>query len=83
MTTTELNADIGAGANRTGAYLAFLQFVFALGWTTYVIYLPKLAAEVGIATSAVILVLMLDQPTKNQKTPENTGLFSLFRPRFL
>ena len=61
MTTTELNADIGAGANRTGAYLAFLQFVFALGWTTYVIYLPKLAAEVGIAPSAVILVLMLDQ----------------------
>jgi len=61
MTTTELKADIGAGANRTGAYLAFLQFVFALGWTTYVIYLPKLAAEVGIAPSAVILVLMLDQ----------------------
>ena len=61
MTATELNADIGAGANRTGAYLAFLQFVFALGWTTYVIYLPKLAAEVGIAPSAVILVLMLDQ----------------------
>src|SRR5215510_15495469 len=61
MTTTELKADIGAGGNRTGAYLAFLQFVFALGWTTYVIYLPKLAAEVGIAPTAVILILMLDQ----------------------
>jgi Na+/melibiose symporter-like transporter len=61
MTTTELKADIGASANRTGAYLAFLQFVFALGWTTYVIYLPKLAAEVGVAPSAVILVLMMDQ----------------------
>jgi len=61
MTTTELNADIGASANRAGAYLAFLQLVFALGWTTYVIYLPKLAAEVGIAPDAVILILMLDQ----------------------
>jgi hypothetical protein len=50
-----------ASANRTGVYLAFLQLVFTLGWTTYVIYLPKLAAEVGIAPSAVILILMLDQ----------------------
>jgi hypothetical protein len=48
-------------ANRTGVYLAVLQLVFTLGWTTYVIYLPKLAAQVGIAPSAVILVLMLDQ----------------------
>ena len=38
-----------------------LQLVFTLGWTTYVIYLPKLAASVGIAPSAVILILMLDQ----------------------
>lgn len=51
----------GAGTNRTGVYLAVLQLVFTLGWTTYVIYLPKLAAEVGIAPSAVILILMLDQ----------------------
>jgi Major Facilitator Superfamily len=50
-----------AGANRTGVYLAILQFVFTLGWTTYVIYLPKLAADVGIAPTAVILILMLDQ----------------------
>jgi hypothetical protein len=35
--------------------------VFTLGWTTYVIYLPKLAADVGIAPTAVILILMLDQ----------------------
>ena len=35
--------------------------MFTLGWTTYVIYLPKLAADVGIAPSAVILILMLDQ----------------------
>jgi hypothetical protein len=50
-----------ASTNRTGIYLAVLQLVFTLGWTTYVIYLPKLAAEVGIAPSAVILILMLDQ----------------------
>src|SRR5438552_1879467 len=62
MTTTELKAEAGATAvNRTGVYLAVLQLVFTLGWTTYVIYLPKLAAEVGIAPSAVILLLMLDQ----------------------
>jgi Major Facilitator Superfamily len=61
MTTTELDAEIGTSANRTGLYLAILQLVFTLGWTTYVIYLPKLAAQVGIAPSAVILILMLDQ----------------------
>src|ERR1700730_568662 len=61
MTTTELTADIRATGNRTGLYLAFLQLVFTLGWTTYVIYLPKLAAEVGIAPTAVIWLLMLDQ----------------------
>jgi MFS family permease len=60
MATTQLSAGTGA-ANRTGLYLAVLQLAFALGWTTYVIYLPKLAAEVGIAPSAVILILMLDQ----------------------
>ena len=49
MTTTEIAADTSAGANRTGVYLAVLQLVFTLGWTTYVIYLPKLAAQVGIA----------------------------------
>jgi MFS family permease len=60
MTTTQLSANTGT-ANRTGLYLAALHLVFTLGWTTYVIYLPKLAAEVGIAPSAVILILMLDQ----------------------
>jgi len=61
MTAIAKKAD--ASANRTGVYLAVLQLVFALGWTTYVIYLPKLAASVGIAPSAVILILilMLDQ----------------------
>ena len=61
MTTTEVNVDISASPNRTGIYLAVLQLVFTLGWTTYVIYLPKLAAQVGMAPTAVILILMLDQ----------------------
>jgi hypothetical protein len=61
MTTTGLAADSSAGANRTGVYLAVLQLVFTLGWTTYVIYLPKLCANVGIAPAYVILILMLDQ----------------------
>src|SRR5262245_62019564 len=62
MTTTELKAEAAStSANRTGVYLAVLQLVFTLGWTTYVIYLPKLAASVGIAPGAVILILMLDQ----------------------
>jgi hypothetical protein len=44
-----------------GVYLAILQLVFTLGWTVYAIYLPRLAAQVGIAPAAVILILMLDQ----------------------
>ncbi|MBR0717459.1 MFS transporter [Bradyrhizobium liaoningense] len=61
MTTAQASADASVSASRTGLYLAVLQLVFTLGWTTYVIYLPKLAAEVGIAPTAVILILMLDQ----------------------
>src|SRR6201991_3393592 len=61
MTTTEVSTEGSAGANRTGVYLAVLQLIFTLGWTTYVIYLPKLAAQVGIAPATVILLLMLDQ----------------------
>jgi MFS family permease len=44
-----------------GVYLAVIQFFFALCWTVYVIFLPQLAAKVGIPRSAVIWVLMLDQ----------------------
>jgi hypothetical protein len=64
MTDLAIDDDraVQAGSiNRTGVYLAVLQLVFTLGWTTYVIYLPKLAAEVGIGPGAVILILMLDQ----------------------
>ncbi|MFB9265188.1 MFS transporter [Bradyrhizobium erythrophlei] len=58
MTTT---AKADSAARRTGVYLGVLQLVFTLGWTTYVIYLPNLCAEVGIAPATVILLLMLDQ----------------------
>jgi len=61
MATTELTAETTGSGNRAGIYLAFLQLVFTLGWTTYVIYLPKLAAQVGIAPAAMIFVLMMDQ----------------------
>jgi hypothetical protein len=61
MASTELTADTSSTGNRAGVYLAFLQLVFTLGWTTYVIYLPSLAKQVGIAPTAVILILMMDQ----------------------
>jgi hypothetical protein len=61
MTTTEAKSDTATSVNSTGVYLAVLQLVFTLGWTTYVIYLPKLCADVGIASTAVILILMMDQ----------------------
>ena len=45
MTTSEATSETSTSANSTGVYLAVLQLVFTLGWTTYVIYLPKLCAE--------------------------------------
>ena len=44
-----------------GLYFAALQLIFALCWTSYSFYLPKLAAEVGLSAGAVALILMLDQ----------------------
>src|SRR5215472_5143925 len=52
---------MGTTSYRFGWYLAVLQLFFALCWTIYVIYLPKLATAAGIAPKAVIFVLMLDQ----------------------
>ncbi len=49
MTASEVTSETNSSANRAGVYLAVLQLVFTLGWTTYVIYLPKLCAEVGVA----------------------------------
>ena len=61
MATTELSTETDASSSRLGIYLAFLQLVFTLLWTTYVIYLAKLAGQVGIAPASVILLLMMDQ----------------------
>jgi hypothetical protein len=61
MASTELTADTSTSGNRAGLYFAFVQLVFTLGWTVYVIYLPKLAQQMGIAPTAVILILMMDQ----------------------
>ncbi|MEN3355276.1 MAG: hypothetical protein V7640_3434 [Betaproteobacteria bacterium] len=47
--------------HRIGIYLAVVQFLFALTWTVYVIYLPKLAAQAGIPKQAVVFILLLDQ----------------------
>jgi MFS family permease len=47
--------------HRAGIYLALVQLLFTLGWTVYAIFLPRLAAEVGIPRTAVIFILMLDQ----------------------
>src|SRR4051794_33509892 len=58
MASTDATADSSAGGNRTGVYLAVLQLIFTLGWTIYVIYLPKLAAQVGIAPGTVIPLLL-------------------------
>jgi MFS family permease len=61
MASTELAAVTSRSGNRAGIYLAFLQLVFTLCWTTYVIYLPALAKQIGIAPTGVIFILMLDQ----------------------
>ena len=47
MTTSEVTSETSTSANSTGVYLAVLQLVFTLGWTTYVIYLPKLSPTSG------------------------------------
>src|SRR3954452_2698556 len=61
MSTIEHADERAPAATRLGLHLALLQLVFTLLWTTYLIYLPKLAAQAGIAPSAVLLILMLDQ----------------------
>lgn len=61
MGEQERTGTSSAVTNGAGAWLAVLQLVFTLGWVTYVIYLPKLAADAGIAPVVVIYILMLDQ----------------------
>src|SRR5690349_12366789 len=52
---------VSTTSHRFGWYLAVLQLVFALCWTVYVIFLPKLAGGAVIAPIAIILLLMLEQ----------------------
>ena len=47
--------------HKVGVALGLIQFFFTLTWTVYVIFLPQLAAQVGIAKEAVLTILMLDQ----------------------
>jgi len=46
---------------RVALVLALVQFFFALTWTVYVIFLPALAAQVGLPRRAVPLILLADQ----------------------
>lgn len=46
---------------RTGVVFALLQLFFTLTWTVYVIFLPRLAAEAGIAKSWIPWILVTDQ----------------------
>jgi MFS family permease len=48
-------------AHRVGTYFAVLQLFFALTWTVYVIYLPRLAEQVGIPKTWVLWILLFDQ----------------------
>lgn len=44
-----------------GLYLAAVQFLFALGWVVYVVYLPQLAQQAGLEARWVPWLLMADQ----------------------
>lgn len=44
-----------------GLYLAGVQFLFAVGWIVYVIYLPALAEQAGLPKAAVPWLLLMDQ----------------------
>jgi MFS family permease len=62
MTDLDMPAEaIAPSARRFGVYLAIVQLALTLSWAVYVVYVPKLLAEVGIAPAAVIIILMMDQ----------------------
>lgn len=48
-------------AASTGWVLAVLQFAFALTWIVYVVYLPQLATQAGLAKDMVPWILLMDQ----------------------
>ncbi len=47
--------------NKVGLTLAVIQLFFTLTWTVYVIFLPQLAAQVGLPKDMVLVILMMDQ----------------------
>ncbi len=47
--------------HRVGVYLGVVQFLFALTWVIYVLYLPQLAAQAGLPKHWILPILMLDQ----------------------
>jgi len=47
--------------NRVGPYFAALQLFFTLTWTVYVIFLPQLAAQVGMPKQWIVWILLADQ----------------------
>ena len=47
--------------HKVGITLALIQLFFTLTWTLYVIFLPQLAAQVGLAKETVLVILMMDQ----------------------
>ncbi len=57
----EASAPMPASNGKVGIYLALLQLFFTLGWTVYVVYLPQLAAKVGLPPSTVVIILLVDQ----------------------
>lgn len=61
-TPGDTSATVSTGGNgKVGIYLALLQLFFTLGWTVYVVYLPQLAAKVGLPPGAVVVILLVDQ----------------------
>jgi hypothetical protein len=54
-------SERAAASRSAGLSVAGLQLLLTLGWTVYFVYLPQLAASVGIPAAAVIFLLMLDQ----------------------
>src|SRR4051794_20839518 len=50
-----------ASNSALGLYLGLVQFFFATTWTLYVIYLPQLAQQAGIARQWVPWILVADQ----------------------
>jgi len=44
-----------------GLILGLVQWLFALTWTIYVVFLPQMAASAGIERKWVIWLLLLDQ----------------------